>query len=127
MSATVLIVDDNESNVALIRSMLLDQGYEVRIARDGTGAMESVQQRRPDVILLDVMMPGMNGLQVLDRLKLDRKTTDIPVIMVTGKVEDADLLAGYENGADYYITKPFTPSQLLYALGLLIGGAEATD
>jgi CheY-like chemotaxis protein len=127
MSATVLIVEDNESNVALIRAMLLARGYEVRVARDGASAIESVQQRPPDVVLLDVMMPGMDGMQVLDRLKLDPKTTAIPVIMVTGKTEDKDVLAGYENGADYYITKPFTARQLLYAIGLVLGGAEATD
>jgi CheY-like chemotaxis protein len=127
MSATVLVVEDNESNVALIRAMLLNQGYEVRIARDGASAIESVRQRRPDVVLLDVMMPGMYGMQVLDRLKLDPKTTAIPVIMVTGKTEDKDVLAGYESGADYYITKPFTARQLLYAIGLVLGGGEATD
>jgi DNA-binding response OmpR family regulator len=127
MSAIVLIVDDNESSVAVIRTILLARGYEVRIARDGLGAIESVQQRRPDVILLDVIMPGPDGMQVLDRLKLDPKTTSIPVIMVTDKTEDRDVLAGYENGADYYITKPFTGQQLLYAIGLVLGGAEATD
>jgi CheY-like chemotaxis protein len=127
MSAIVLIVDDNESNVAVIRTILLARGYEVRIARDGWSAIESVQQRRPDVILLDVMMPGPDGMQVLDRLKLDPKTTSIPVIMVTRKTEDQDVLAGYENGADYYITKPFTGRQLLYAIGRVLGGAEATE
>ena len=85
MSATVLIVDDNEDNVQILITSLLKRGYEVRIARDGPSALASVRQQRPDVILLDVMMPGMDGMQVLDHLKVDPKTASIPVVMVTAK------------------------------------------
>src|SRR5213594_3381180 len=93
MSATVLIVDDNEDNVQILITSLLKRGYEVRIARDGSSALASVRQQRPDVILLDVMMPGMDGMQVLDHLKLDPKTASIPVVMVEaadGKAESND-------------------------------------
>jgi CheY-like chemotaxis protein len=121
VSATVLIVDDNDDNVHILRTFLLRRGYEIRIARDGASALESVRQQRPDVILLDVMMPGMDGMQVLDSLKLDPKTASIPVVMVTAKGGDRDMLAGYESGADYYIAKPFTPHQVLYAIGLVLG------
>ena len=124
MSATVLVVDDNEDNVVIVSRMLLGRGYEVRIARDGPGALESVRQQRPDVVLLDIMMPGMDGMQVLDHLKRDPGSGSIPVVMVTAKSEDKDVLAGYESGADYYITKPFTARQILYALGLVLGTKE---
>src|SRR6266478_2496693 len=105
MSATVLLVDDDE----------------VRIARDGSTALTAVRQQRPDVILLDVMMPGMDGMQVLDHLKLDPKTASIPVVMVTAKTQDEDVLAGYRSGADYSITKPFTTREILNAIGLVLG------
>ena len=124
MSATVLVVDDHEDNVAIVSRILLDRGYEVRIARDGWSALESVRQQRPDVVLLDIMMPGMDGMQVLDHLKRDPGSSSIPVVMVTAKSEDKDVLAGYESGADYYITKPFTARQILYALGLVLGTKE---
>ncbi len=125
MSAIVLIVDDNEDNVAILRAMLLDRGYEIRIARDGRSALASVRERRPDVILLDIMMPGMDGMQVLDQLKHDPQHGAIPVIMLTARAEDRDILAGYETGADYYITKPFTMRQIRYALSLVLGTREA--
>jgi adenylate cyclase len=124
MSATVLVVDDNEDNVAIVSRILLDRGYEVRIARDGRSALESVRQQRPDVVLLDIMMPGMDGMQVLDHLKRDPGSGTIPVVMVTAKSEDRDVLAGYGSGADYYITKPFTTRQILYAVGLVLGTKE---
>jgi CheY-like chemotaxis protein len=124
MSATVLVVDDHEDNVAIVSRILLDRGYEVRIARDGPGALESVRQQRPDVVLLDMMMPGMDGMQVLDHLKRNPGSGSIPVVMVTAKSEDRDVLAGYESGADYYITKPFTARQILYAVGLVLGTKE---
>ncbi len=124
MSATVLIVDDNEDNVAILRAMLLDRGYEIRVARDGRSALASVRERRPDVILLDIMMPGMDGMQVLDQLKHDPQYGTIPVVMLTAKAEDRDVLAGYESGAEYYITKPFTMRQVLYALDLVLSTRE---
>src|SRR6266852_3636870 len=103
MSATVLIVDDNEDNVHILSTSLLKRGYEIRIARDGPSALASVRQQRPDVILLDV------------------KTASIPVVMVTAKTQDEDVLAGYQSGADYYVTKPFTSRQILHAIGLVLG------
>ena len=121
MTRTVLVVDDNEDNVRIMSSILLERGYEVLMARDGGGALDAVRKHRPDLILLDVMMPGMDGMQVLDHIKADTRSSSIPVIMVTAKSQDRDVLAGYKYGADYYITKPFTSRQLLYAIGLVLG------
>jgi CheY-like chemotaxis protein len=121
MSATVLVVDDNEDNVNIISSILLGRGFELRVARDGESALRAVRERAPDLILLDIMMPGMNGLEVLDHLKADPRTASVPVIMVTARAADDDVLAGYKSGAEYYLTKPFTRRQLLYAVGLVLG------
>ncbi|HLY38489.1 MAG TPA: response regulator, partial [Candidatus Binatia bacterium] len=108
----VLVVDDDEDNIRIISTMLLARGYEVRLARDGRGAVESIRQQRPDLVLLDVMMPGMDGMQVLDAIRADPRLTSLPVILVTAKTEDQDLLEGYRAGAQYYVTKPFTSRQL---------------
>ena len=121
MSAVVLVVDDNEDNLRIVSTILLSRGFEVRIARDGAGALESIGQQRPDLVLLDVMMPGLNGMQVLDQIKADPRNAAIPVVMVTAKTHDQDLLDGYRGGAEYYVTKPFTSRQLLYAISLVLG------
>ena len=120
-STTVLVVDDNEDNIRIVSAILLGRGFEVRIARDGKGALEAVKRAAPDVILLDIMMPGMDGIEVLDHIKADPRSASIPVIMVTAKAQDEDLLAGYKYGAEYYVTKPFTARQILYAIGLVLG------
>jgi len=125
MTPVVLVVDDDEDNIRIISTMLLARGYEVRLARDGRGALESIRQQRPDLVLLDVMMPGMDGMQVLDVIRADPRTTSLPVIMVTAKNGDQDLLDGYRAGVQYYVTKPFTSRQLLYAISLVLG-AEKT-
>jgi twitching motility two-component system response regulator PilH len=124
-NATVLVVDDNEDNVRIVSTILLARGFEVRIARDGKAALDSIRQQRPDLVLLDVMMPGLDGMQVLDHIKGDPHTAGIPVVMVTARTEDRDVLDGYRYGADYYVTKPFTSRQLLYAISLVLGGPAA--
>ena len=121
MSATVLVVDDNDDNVRIMSTILLGRGFEVRIAHDGKGALESIEQKRPDLVLLDVLMPGMDGMRVLDHIKRDPRTASIPVIMVTARAQDEDVLAGYSFGAEYYVAKPFTSRQLLYAVALVLG------
>ncbi|TMB05919.1 MAG: response regulator [Deltaproteobacteria bacterium] len=121
MSALILVVDDNADNVNIAREILLSRGFEVRVAYDGQSALASVEQQRPDLVLLDIMMPQMSGMEVLDRLRANPATAGVPVILVTAKDQDEDLLAGYKYGADYYITKPFSAKQLLYGIGLVLG------
>jgi len=117
----VLVVDDNDDNVRIVREILRLRGFQVEVAYDGPAALATIDERKPDVILLDVMMPAMSGMEVLDRIKGNPQHTAIPVILVTAKAQDDDVLAGYQYGADYYITKPFTPRQLLYGIGLVLG------
>ncbi len=112
----VLVVDDEPDVLLLCRVNLEFEGYEVMEASDGVEAMSRVRERRPDVILLDVMMPRMDGWQVLTELKADEELKDIPVVMLTAKVQDQDQIRGWSSGASEYITKPFSPLSLSQVL-----------
>jgi two-component system alkaline phosphatase synthesis response regulator PhoP len=109
----VLLVDDNEQNLELLHAYLEDLGCEIRTARDGQEAINAIASRRPDLILLDVMMPRMSGFQVCSRVKQDPATTDIPVVMVTALNEVSDVERAVESGADDFLTKPVNRIELL--------------
>jgi DNA-binding response OmpR family regulator len=109
----------------ILRSILETQGFAVRVANSGPDALALLTREVPHVILLDVMMPGMSGLEVLERIKTTHATSKVPVIMVTAKMQDEDVMTGYQYGADYYITKPCTTKQLLYGIGLVLDRALA--
>lgn len=111
-SKKVLVVDDEPDVLLLCRVNLEFEGYDVVEAADGQQAMEQVAEHRPDVILLDVMMPRMDGWQVLSALKADADYREIPVVMLTAKVQDADQIRGWSAGVAEYITKPFSPLSL---------------
>jgi DNA-binding response OmpR family regulator len=113
---TVLVVDDEPDVLLLCRVNLEFEGYEVIEAADGEQAMVQVQAHRPDVVLLDVMMPKMDGWQVLAAIKADETLADIPVVMLTAKVQDQDQIRGWSQGAADYITKPFSPLALSQVL-----------
>ena|SRR5213593_1777020 len=125
MSRLVLVVDDNEDNLRIVSHILLPRGFEVRTAIDGKSALKSMEEQLPDVVLLDIMMPEMDGMQVLDRIRTNPHSASVPVILVTGKAQDEDVLNGYKYGADYYITKPFTSRQLLHGIGLVLGDGQS--
>jgi len=112
----VLVVDDEADVLLLCRVNLEFEGYDVVEASDGEEAMRKVAEERPDVVLLDVMMPKMDGWQVLAALKGDPVTSDIPVVMLTAKVQDQDQIKGWSGGAAEYITKPFSPLALSQVL-----------
>ncbi|MBW3619951.1 MAG: response regulator [Actinobacteria bacterium] len=112
----VLVVDDEPDVLLLCRVNLEFEGYDVIEASDGEQAMERVRDERPDVVLLDVMMPKMDGWQVLSALKADAELKDIPVVMLTAKVQDQDQIRGWSSGAAEYITKPFSPLALSQVL-----------
>ena len=109
----VLVVEDEADVAEMIRYSLGKEGYDVRLAGNGTDALRQVKDVRPDVILLDIMVPQLNGWEICRRLKQDRETQAIPVIMVTGRVEEGDKVLGFEMGADDYVTKPFSPRELV--------------
>ena len=111
--ATILAVDDEEPILELLRFNLEKEGYQVRIAKDGPEALRSVEQEQPDLLVLDVMLPGMDGLEVCRQLRLNPRFRQIPIIMLTAKGEVIDKVLGLELGADDYMTKPFSPRELL--------------
>jgi two-component system, OmpR family, alkaline phosphatase synthesis response regulator PhoP len=109
----VLVVEDEADVAEMIRYNLGKEGYDVRLSASGTDALRQAKEARPDVILLDIMVPQLNGWEICRRLKQDRDTQAIPVIMVTGRVEEGDKVLGFEMGADDYVTKPFSPRELV--------------
>lgn len=113
MAKKILVVDDERHIVRLVEVNLTRAGYDVVTAYDGVEALEKVKSEHPDMIVLDVMMPRMNGFEVLKRLQADPATQDIPVIMLTAKAQDADIFRGWSSGVSSYLTKPFNPRELL--------------
>jgi two-component system, OmpR family, alkaline phosphatase synthesis response regulator PhoP len=109
----ILVVDDEADILELVRYNLQKDGYQVVCAESGEDALDAVSEHRPDLIVLDLMLPGLGGLDVCRKLKSNPDTRDIPVIMLTAKGEDADVVAGLELGSDDYVTKPFSPRVLL--------------
>ena len=109
----VLVVDDEEDLLELIRYNLHEEGYRVRCAMNGDEALRSVRENIPDLIVLDLMLPMIDGLEVCRRLKSDTETSSVPIIMLTARSEERDMIEGLERGADDYVTKPFSPQVLL--------------
>jgi two-component system alkaline phosphatase synthesis response regulator PhoP len=107
-SSKILVVDDEEDILELLRFNLSHEGFEVSCAGSGEQALEKVKTEPPDLILLDLMLPGLDGLEVARALKNQAVTKEIPIVMLTAKGEEADIVKGLEIGADDYITKPFS-------------------
>jgi CheY-like chemotaxis protein len=117
----VLVVDDNDDSVRIVQAIVLSAGFEVTIARNGREALDAVARSIPELIVMDVMMPEMDGLEALNTLRSSPRTSRIPVILITAKTQDSDVISGYQGGADYYMTKPFTAKQLLLGIRLVLG------
>ena len=113
MPKKILAVDDEKHIVRLVQVNLERAGYEVVTANDGKEALQKVEDENPDLVVLDVMMPYMDGFEVLQNLRRNPSTRDIPVIMLTAKAQDADVFKGWQSGVDCYLTKPFNPMELL--------------
>lgn len=111
--ATVLIVDDEKDLQELLSYNLSAEGYDIITAETGEKALKITRQKMPDLIILDLMLPGIDGLDVCKDLKADDKTEPIPIIMLTAKGEESDIVTGLELGADDYVTKPFSPKVLI--------------
>jgi DNA-binding response OmpR family regulator len=109
----ILLVEDEPDVADLIRYHLAREGYDVGVVSSGAEAMRRAREWRPEIILLDIMVPELNGWEVCRRLKHDPETRHVPVIMVTGRADEGDKVLGLELGADDYVTKPFSPRELL--------------
>ncbi len=118
--ATVLIVDDSPTEVHVLQKMLAKHGYQTLIAEDGDQAITEAKQHRPDVILMDVVMPGTNGFQATREIHRDPTTTNIPIIMVTTKDQETDRIWGMRQGAAIYVTKPVDENTLISHIADLV-------
>jgi CheY-like chemotaxis protein len=121
MSRKILIVDDEEVIRKFIKIHLAKLGYEVAEAADGEQALEQLRKDDFDLLICDILMPKKDGWEVIREMKSNPKTKSIPVIVLTAKNEDSDMFKGYDLGANYYMTKPFTKAQLIYGLQLMFG------
>ena len=109
---TILVVEDEEDILELVRYNLVKEGYQVIKAASGEQGLAAAMTRQPDLIVLDLMLPELDGLEVCRRLKRERRTQQIPIVMLTAKTEESDVVAGLELGADDYVPKPFSPKVL---------------
>lgn len=128
MSARILVIDDEQSIIEIVQAYLEKEGYEVLTAMDGQSGLKAAKVQNPDLVILDIMLPGMDGIEVLSQL---RRESDVYVIMLTAKVEETDKIVGLSVGADDYLTKPFSPRELVArvkaALRRLKSGASLPD
>ena len=113
MSKRILFVDDESELVELVKMRLVAYGYEVILAYDGQQALEKARKEKPDLIILDLMLPKMDGYKVCRLLKFDEKYKKVPIILFTARAQESDKKIGLEVGADAYLTKPFEPQVLL--------------
>ena len=121
----IMLVDDNRDLVTVVKVTLENKGYSVQSAYNAKELFARLAEQKPDLIVLDVMMPQMDGLEVLKRLKSAQETSAIPVILLTAKFQYEDILNAYQLGADVYITKPFTSSQLLAEIRRVLSGQNS--
>jgi CheY-like chemotaxis protein len=108
----VLVADDNADILGLVTAVLERSGYEVVTVSDGAQALASVEERKPDLAVLDITMPDIDGLEVLRRLRADTRTSGLPVILLSAQAQEADVDRGFATGASAYLKKPFSPRQL---------------
>ena len=123
----ILVVDDEEDVLELVGYNLKRSGYQVETASTGEEALTKTRRELPDLVILDLMLPGVDGLEVCKQLKGDVKTEGIPIIMLTAKGEEVDIVTGLELGADDYVTKPFSPKVLVARVRRLLHRAVSRD
>ncbi|HJK95885.1 MAG TPA: response regulator transcription factor [Polyangiaceae bacterium LLY-WYZ-14_1] len=120
MKARILVVEDEADLAELVAYNLKQEGYVVATARDGSSALSEVRRQRPDLVVLDVMLPDISGTEVCRRIRRDAATERLPVVMLTAKGEEVDRIVGFEVGADDYIPKPFSPRELVLRVAAVL-------
>jgi two-component system alkaline phosphatase synthesis response regulator PhoP len=127
MKETILIVEDEKDIIKMLEYNLNKEGFKTLSSRNGEEALDSAKANHPDLIILDLMLPGMDGLEVCKSLKSDVKTASIPIIMLTAKSQESDKIVGLELGADDYITKPFSPRELIARIKAVLRRVKEKD
>lgn len=123
----ILIADDDEDILELVRLRLSRAGHEIVLARNGAEALELARSSRPDLALLDVTMPMMDGYQVTRELRADPATSHLPIVLLTARAQTAEVARGFEAGADDYVTKPFSPGELQRRVEEILAGSGRSD
>lgn len=126
-SSLILIVDDNISNLQVLGALLSQKGYEIAVATDAVKALEFLENDSPDLILLDIMMPGTDGYELCQKIKSIEKLNEIPVLFLTALTDPDDIVKGFDSGAVDYISKPFNNAELLARIKTHIGLKKAKD
>ena len=121
MTKRIVLAEDELQIARLIEFKLKKEGYQVTCKENGEEALKAIREEKPDLILLDVMMPAMDGYEVLRQVKEDEGLKDIPVIMLTARAQEKDVVKGIDLGAEDYITKPFHPAELLARVKRILG------
>jgi phosphate regulon transcriptional regulator PhoB len=123
----ILMVEDEKDIAKMLEYNLQKEGFKTFVARDGEDALDATRREHPDLILLDLMLPGMDGLEVCKTLKADTKTAYVPIIMLTAKSQESDKIVGLEIGADDYVTKPFSPRELMARIKAVLRRVKEKD
>ncbi|HLI57190.1 MAG TPA: response regulator transcription factor, partial [Actinomycetota bacterium] len=117
-AGTILVVDDEAALVEAVRARLMSEGYDVRVAADGPSALAQVQAERPDLVVLDLMLPGLGGTELLQRIR--RRTQQVPILVLTAREATEEKVRNFEAGADDYLTKPFAFAELVIRVKALL-------
>lgn len=125
MAYKILVVDDEPTIVRLMEFILARQGHEMIVAVNGEEALEKIKTHQPDLVLLDIMMPRIDGYEVAQKLRADPQTAGLPIIMLSAKAQDEDIRRGVEVGVDEYVTKPFTPDHLVQVVSEYLSRIDA--
>jgi len=123
----IVVVEDEKNIVRVLTYNLEREGYQVSVARDGEEALEKIRRQMPDLVILDLMLPKVDGLEVCRQLRADSRTARLPIVMLTAKTQEADRVVGLELGADDYIAKPFSPRELVARVKAVLRRASHTE
>lgn len=118
--AKILLVEDDPATVSLVKAVLEEVGHEIQAAGNGAEALIAVNTAAPDLVIMDVMMPVMNGFQALRVIRTNPATQELPVLMLTARSSDMDVTQGWAEGVDFYLTKPFSPKDLLTVVSRMV-------
>ena len=127
MAYKILVVDDEPTIVRLMEFILARQGHEMIVAVNGEEALQKIKTHQPDLVLLDIMMPRIDGYEVAQTLRADPQTAALPIIMLSAKAQDEDIRRGVEVGVDEYVTKPFTPDHLVQVVAEYLSRIAAKE
>lgn len=122
--ARILITDDSAEIRHLVSAIFAEEGHKVSVAGGGAAALQAMEEELPDVLVLDLMMPRMDGYEVLEKIREAGAIDDLKILVLTAKSQESDWVRGYKLGADFYVTKPFLPDELVEAVDLLISSSK---